>query len=124
MMEELSKSILMGNKSAFQITMESSLKFIPLLFEHYGYLFRNDTKVKKVIFSKERHYDAVVTRSVIGMFIGLIVHIYTGQFWSMETHIFTFLMSCFFSPNECQCPDICMLTLHRPGDSLGKDPIR
>ena len=86
MMEELSKSILMGNKSAFQITMESSLKFIPLLFEHYGYLFRNDTKVKKVIFSKERHYDAVVTRSVVGMFIGLIV--YTGQFWSMETQIF------------------------------------
>ena len=65
-MEELSKSILMGNKSAFEITMETSLKFIPLLFEHYGYLFRNDTKVKKVIFSKERHYDAVVTRSVIG----------------------------------------------------------
>ena len=68
MMEELSKSILMGNKSAFQITMESSLKFIPLLFEHYGYLFRNDTRVKDIIFSKERHYDAVVTRSVIGMF--------------------------------------------------------
>ena len=88
MMEELSKSILMGNKSAFQITMESSLKFIPLLFEHYGYLFRNDTRVKDIIFSKERQYDAVVTRSVIGMFIGLIVHIYNGQFWSMETHIF------------------------------------
>ena len=68
MMEELSKSILMGNKSAFQITMESSLKFIPLLFEHYGYLFRNDTRVKDIIFSKERQYDAVVTRSVIGMF--------------------------------------------------------
>ena len=68
MMEELSKSILMGNKSAFQITMESSLKFIPLLFEHYGYLFRNDTRVKDIIFSKERYYDAVVTRSVIGMF--------------------------------------------------------
>ena len=68
MMEELSKSILMGNKSAFQITMESSLKFIPLLFEHYGYLFRNDTRVKDIIFSQERHYDAVVTRSVIGMF--------------------------------------------------------
>ena len=67
MMEELSKSILMGNKSAFEITMETSLKFIPLLFEHYGYLFRNDSKVKDIIFSNERHYDAVVTRSVIGM---------------------------------------------------------
>ena len=70
MMEELSKSILMGNKSAFEITMETSLKFIPLLFEHYGYLFRNDTKVKDIVFSNERHYDAVVTRSVIGMQYG------------------------------------------------------
>ena len=69
-MEELSKSILMGNKSAFEITMETSLKFIPLLFEHYGYLFRNDTKVKDIVFSNERHYDAVVTRSVIGMQYG------------------------------------------------------
>ena len=66
MVNEISSSILKGDKSEWDINMEM-VKIGDSILEHCRNVLRNDTKIREVIFSKDTKFDAVVTMAVGGM---------------------------------------------------------
>ena len=65
MINDFSSTLLRGNITNFEIK-KASMKFAPIMFDYFRLLLGNDTEVAKVIYSDERHYDAVVIMGILG----------------------------------------------------------
>ena len=65
MIADFSSTLLRGNITNFEIK-KASMAFQPKVFEYFRLLLGNDTEVAKVIYSDERHYDAVVIMGILG----------------------------------------------------------
>ena len=68
LVNDVSSSILKGDKSKWEINMEM-VKIGDAILGHCRNVLKNDTKVREVIFSKGKHFDAVVTMAVGGMWM-------------------------------------------------------
>ena len=68
LVNDVSSSILKGDKSKWDINMEM-VKIGDSILGHCRNVLKNDTKVREVIFSKDTHFDAVVTMAVGGMWM-------------------------------------------------------
>ena len=62
---DFSSTVLRGNITDFEIK-KAPMKFAPIVFDYFRLLLGNDTEVAKVIYSDERHYDAVVIMGILG----------------------------------------------------------
>ena len=66
MVNDISSSILKGDKSEWDINMEM-VKVVDGILGHCKSVLTSDSKVKEIIFSKDRKFDAVVTMAVGGL---------------------------------------------------------